>query len=183
MANMFSGALSFNKPLDHFHVENVEDFTEMFFGADAFNQDISNWDMQSAKYMSHMFGDELAYSTKFRKDLCAWGRRFDTTDWDVSYMFENANCPDAWDPDLSATPKGPFCYTCRAGAKDPCIPRAASGIKQVINCGNLLHGRCSSCYDVLGTFSSCLTSTLKDCCMLGYGRSGFVRSVHQFYKG
>src|SRR3569832_1361157 len=81
MADMFSGALSFNKPLDHFHVENVEDFTEMFFGADAFNQDISNCDMQSAKYMSHMFGDALAYYSKFRKDLCAWGRRFDTTDW------------------------------------------------------------------------------------------------------
>ena len=40
---MFSGAKSFNQPLDKWNMRNVEYMNFMFFDAESFNQSLDNW--------------------------------------------------------------------------------------------------------------------------------------------
>ncbi|MBI1658690.1 MAG: BspA family leucine-rich repeat surface protein, partial [Thaumarchaeota archaeon] len=47
MAQMFSGAASFNRPLNAWDVSSVTDMTGMFLGASSFNQPLDRWDVSS----------------------------------------------------------------------------------------------------------------------------------------
>ena len=48
---MFSGARSFNQPLNNWDVSNVRDMREMFKGAISFNQSLNKWNVSKAVNM------------------------------------------------------------------------------------------------------------------------------------
>ncbi len=80
---------------------------EMFFGAYAFNQDISLWNPKLVKDVSLMFCSALM----FNYSLCSWGAKLQPST-NVDGMFDYTNCPTNSTPDMSITPRGPFCYEC-----------------------------------------------------------------------
>ena len=55
MSYMFSGAKSFNQPLNDWNVSNVrayvEDMAWMFMGSLSFNQPLNNWDVSNVGKM------------------------------------------------------------------------------------------------------------------------------------
>jgi len=57
--------------------------------------------------MSYMFW----YAIRFDQDLCSWGDKLDSSA-SVGNAFSSSGCPNTGDPNLSASPPGPFCYTC-----------------------------------------------------------------------
>ncbi|MFW6285665.1 MAG: BspA family leucine-rich repeat surface protein [Nanoarchaeota archaeon] len=81
MRTMFSGANSFNQPLDNFDTSSVTDMSYMFFLATSFNQSL-NFDTSSVTNMSYIFGD----ANSFNQPL-----NFDTSSvTDMSGMFYSA---------------------------------------------------------------------------------------------
>jgi hypothetical protein len=60
--------------------------------------------------MQYMFNHALSFS----QDLCAWGPKVGSTTR-MEWMFRYTQCPkngNRDDPDLSASPPGPFCFVC-----------------------------------------------------------------------
>jgi hypothetical protein len=52
-------------------------------------------------------------ATAFNQNLCDWGPKLVTGSFtDVRSMFDSTNCPNTNAPNLSASPPGPFCFTC-----------------------------------------------------------------------
>ena len=50
-------------------------------------------------------------ATSFWQDLCAWCPQLDPS-VKVGIMFYGMGCPMTSDPNLTASPLGPFCYVC-----------------------------------------------------------------------
>ena len=55
MSSMFMYAESFNQPIEHWNVSNVENMVYLFGGAKSFNQPLEKWDVSNVKYMGDMF--------------------------------------------------------------------------------------------------------------------------------
>jgi surface protein len=55
MMSVFSGASTFNQPLNNWNVANVLRFDFMFKDAALFNYPLNNWNVSSAQYMTGMF--------------------------------------------------------------------------------------------------------------------------------
>jgi surface protein len=55
MANVFSGAGSFNQPLNNWDVSSVTDMTQMFIEATSFNQNLNSWNTSNVTSMYGMF--------------------------------------------------------------------------------------------------------------------------------
>jgi surface protein len=91
---MFSGATSFNQPLNTWDVSNVASMGWMFSDAESFNQDISSWDVSSSPYLRYMFEG----ATAFNQPLNTWDVSNVTN---MQSMFEGAtafNQPlNTWD--------------------------------------------------------------------------------------
>lgn len=79
----------------------------MFTGTPSFNRDLSLWDVGNVDDMSYMF----LGSFDLNQDLCSWGTRIGSGTV-VNGMFEGTNCDEESDPNLNATPPGPFCSPC-----------------------------------------------------------------------
>jgi surface protein len=105
MSKMFARALVFNQPLP-FDTSKVASFQEMFKSAIEFNQDVSAFKVGGRRrVMRGMFLD----ADKFSQNLSAWSGHVNTKS-DVTQMFRGTACPRKRDPNLRASPQGPFCY-------------------------------------------------------------------------
>jgi surface protein len=105
MKDMFFDARSFNQTLAAFDTSKVRSMTGMFMRAEAFNQNVSNFHFSNARDISRMFDG----ASSFSQDLKAWSGRI-SQGTNVDRMFYNTDCPIEYDPQLSASPQGPFCY-------------------------------------------------------------------------
>ena len=73
-------------------------------------------DVSSVTTMSETFQSASA----FDQDLCAWGTKITSTDSTIcASMFVTSGCPTNTDPDLTISPKGPFCHACLAPSTMP----------------------------------------------------------------
>ena len=53
----------------------------------------------------------LHAASSFNQDLCDWGNTIGSVPY-RTYVFTSTSCPNTGNPNLSASPKGPFCYVC-----------------------------------------------------------------------
>mgnify|MGYP000886458056 CR=1 FL=1 len=80
MSNMFSGAISFNSPIESWDVSHVTDMRGMFNGALSFDQPIGSWDVSKVTNMSYMF----CLASNFNQPIGNWDVGNVT---DMSWMF------------------------------------------------------------------------------------------------
>ena len=113
MRGLFSGTQVFKNlfttDIGGWNVSRVEDMVDVFKDAVAFNTDISEWPIGNVQAFDNM----LSGATSFNHSLCAWGSIISKSATVVD-MFRNTGCPNQADPNLTATPPGPFCFTCTA---------------------------------------------------------------------
>ena len=83
MTSMFSGATSFNQPLDKWDVSNVTDMSSMFNNAQTFNQPLNTWNVSNVRNMSSMFTSALVFNQPVNNWNVGNVR-------DMSYMFDTA---------------------------------------------------------------------------------------------
>ena len=94
-------------------VSNVDRFEHMFRGASKFDVDISGWNViKGTDYSRFLDG-----ATLFNRNLCSWGPKIlanpSGTGTPVLAMFLNTPaCGSSADPNLLASPPGPFCAPC-----------------------------------------------------------------------
>jgi surface protein len=161
---MFRGASAFDQDLSHFQTSLVTDFSEMFFQAATFNKGISKWDMQSAKYLNDMFQE----AGSFRQNLCAWnkyGSHFEN----VYDLFWATNCPTPGDPDLEASPAGPFCYSCLPPPEGSCMSDT--------DCLLLMRNNCPTC----PPSNKCTRQAINQCCS-SKPSSAYAKKVRDRYR-
>lgn len=93
MSMMFSDADSFNQPLEKWNVSKVTDMSGMFWGADSFNQPLEKWDVSKVTNMSRMF----SWASSFNQPLEKWNVSNVTN---MSEMFRGASkfsyYPKSW---------------------------------------------------------------------------------------
>ena len=106
MDNTFNEATKFNQNISGWNLAAATTLERFLYNADGFNQDISAWDVSRVTNMEYMFR-----STAFNQDLCLWGSKISISS-SVNFMFSSTACPNQGNPNLSATPPGPFCYNC-----------------------------------------------------------------------
>ena len=107
-ADMFDGATSFTGAgLANWDVSLVRVFAQAFRGCTSFVEDISSWNVVSLSAMDNMFDG----ATAFGQDLCLWGTKYTDTN-SITDAFRNTACPSTLDPNLFASPKGPWCHGC-----------------------------------------------------------------------
>lgn len=68
MSGMFSGASSFNQPIEHWDVSNVTTTAGMFFNIPNFDQPLNDWDVSNIEDMSAMFKN----ASSFNQPLDNW---------------------------------------------------------------------------------------------------------------
>lgn len=68
MYQMFSGATSFNEPINHWDVSNITNMQYLFYQASNFNQPLNSWNVSNVINMTYMF--ERAWS--FNQPLNNW---------------------------------------------------------------------------------------------------------------
>ena len=112
--HLFFGSNSFNSDISQWNVHNVRNMSRMFYHASSFNGDVSRWNVAAVQDMYQMFRG----ASNFSQNLCAWGtmlllaKETATPVVRVRGMFRGTSCPNQTDPDLSASPPGPFCFNC-----------------------------------------------------------------------
>lgn len=108
ISHMFSGAIRFNEPLNHWDTSAVEDMSGVFRHAQHFNQPLHQWDTTNTKNMSSMFVGAI----RFNQPLNAWNTAQVTT---MSRMFQDAyafNQPlELWDTAHVRDMSGMFAFT------------------------------------------------------------------------
>ena len=62
MANTFSNASVFNKPLNSWDVSNVTNLNAIFYYALSFNQPIGNWDVSNVTTLNGTFYNASAFN-------------------------------------------------------------------------------------------------------------------------
>ncbi len=67
MSYMFSGAESFNQPLEKWNVSKVTNMSDMFFGAESFNQPLEKWDVSKVTNMTEMFWAAKSFNQPLEK--------------------------------------------------------------------------------------------------------------------
>ena len=77
MSYLFSGAESFNQPLNNWDVSSVTSMYSMFKKAKSFNQPLDNWDVSNVIDMSWMFSDAKSFNQPLEK-------------WDISNLHDLA---------------------------------------------------------------------------------------------
>lgn len=118
MNRMFFFNAVFNQPLESWDVSSVTNMDNMFAFALSFNQPLRSWNVSSVIDMGGMFYS-LENTMAFNQDLCAWGpllqgRSVVLIDPNFGRnMFTNTGCPSQANPNLAASPPGPFCYVCQ----------------------------------------------------------------------
>ena len=115
---MFRDATAFTGTgLSGWTVSSVTNLKNTFNGATSFSENIAAWDVSSATSLEQM----LKQATAFNHNLCLWGTKLPgtLTSLDVSQTFTSTACTDPSDPDLTASPKGPFCHVCDAASASP----------------------------------------------------------------
>ena len=95
-------------------VSNAVTMAFAFDRARSFAEDISQWDVSKVTDIRQV----LYGASSFSSDLCRWGAKLPTTA-SVGLAFASSGCPSSGDPDLSASPSGPFCHTCNAPTSAP----------------------------------------------------------------
>ena len=68
MGSIFSGASSFNMPLNSWNVARVTNLYAAFHGASAFNRPLNGWDVGQVSHMQRTFEGASA----FNQPLAAW---------------------------------------------------------------------------------------------------------------
>lgn len=81
---------------------------QQFDGAVSFNRDISPWNITSLSDMEEMFQGAESFS----QDLCPWGSLLPAQHNLTNHAFLGSGCMDQSDPDVTASPPGPFCFAC-----------------------------------------------------------------------
>lgn len=109
MLYMFGEAKAFNDDsIANWTPTKASSMRSMFQGTSSFNVDISGWNVSSLETVATMFGDTKAFS----QNLCDWGTVLGV-DTNVEDMFLDAEaCASQDDPNLAASPPGPFCAVC-----------------------------------------------------------------------
>jgi len=107
MKRMFEGAVLFNQDISTWDVSGVRYMSGMYMSASKFNQDLSHWNMSNVTDIRVMF----SHARNFSQDLCAWGNKLPLSAM-THYAFKDTNCPNTSDPDMHASPPGPFCFNC-----------------------------------------------------------------------
>ena len=93
MKNMFEGAISFNQPLNRWDVSNVQNMSHMFQDATSFNQPLNLWNVSNVQNMGHMFSRAIS----FNQPLNRWDTRRVTTMNDTFYQATSFNQLLNWD--------------------------------------------------------------------------------------
>ena len=62
MGWMFTGATSFNQPLNNWNVSNVDYMYNMFMEARSFNQPLNKWNVSNVVDMGYMFRDANSFN-------------------------------------------------------------------------------------------------------------------------
>jgi Mycoplasma protein of unknown function, DUF285 len=88
---------------------NVTDLSFLFAGATAFNEPL-DWNVSNVRTFSNMF----AGASSFQQNLCKWGPLLAQENATIAFdsMFNGTSCTNTSDPNLLATPPGPFCEPC-----------------------------------------------------------------------
>lgn len=116
MSTMFLRARSFSgSGLQSWNVSQVGNFFATFWYASNFNEDLSQWDVGSVTQMIYM----LRAASAFSHDLCYWGDKTSESLTGAFAVFQDSGCSDTGDPDLKASPKGPFCQLCSPPTASP----------------------------------------------------------------
>lgn len=119
---MFLRASSFTGTgLQNWNVGSVEDLFGTFWYASSFNEDISQWDVSSATQLIYVANSASGFGGH---DLCYWGSKLDLSLAGISNTFgafTDSGCSDTGHPDLSASPRGPFCQTCSPPTASPTL--------------------------------------------------------------
>ena len=104
----FRNTTSFNADLSSWDVSSVTSGWGAFEEAVAFNVDLSRWQLTSVTDIDAMFGR----ATSFSQNLCAWGDHIPSSTTNTFGTFQGTSCPNMDNPNLSASPPGPFCFDC-----------------------------------------------------------------------
>jgi surface protein len=117
MNRMFAFNPVFNQPLESWDVSSVTDMGSTFAYAYAFDQPLGSWNVSSVTNMGGTFSFNEERGV-FNQDLCAWGPLLQGRS--VVFkdpvtgrnMFALTSCPSEANPNLEASPPGPFCHIC-----------------------------------------------------------------------
>ena len=106
---MFAFATKFNQDVSTWNTGKVYSMRGMFVSAGTFNQNLYQWNISKVVDMDYMF----EYAELYNQNLCRWGQQINVKKIKpIRNMFRNTSCPTINAPNLTITPKGPFCYIC-----------------------------------------------------------------------
>jgi len=132
MKDLFKGESTFNEDISNWDVSSVTDMSSMFEGAEMFNQNLSTWNVRAVTTAEKMFKGAIVFdqdlsawqlvavstireifnaASTFNRDLCPWRLQVPGSA-DVQDAFKDTICPEPTEPDMAASPRGPWCQVC-----------------------------------------------------------------------